>query len=209
MVAALDRLGLADDTVIVFTSDHGYHLGEHGLWQKRSLFEESCRVPLLIVWPGKTSAGGVATAPVSHVDLYPTIAAGCGLAAPASLPGQDLAPILADPTQSGRNWAVTQVTRPGSKKEATAPFSGYSLRTPRWRYTEWHEGQCGRELYDHDADPQELTNLAADPRHADDVAALSAQLRDAVAGTFPPSGATPPLRPGTWGPALSVPGGGR
>lgn len=208
VVAALDRLGLADDTVIVFTSDHGYHMGEHGLWQKRSLFEESCRVPLVVVWPGKTPAGGVVKAPVSHVDLYPTIAAGCGLAAPPNLPGQDLSTILADPAQPGRNWAITHVTRPGSKKEAFAPFSGYSLRTPRWRYTEWDEGHRGRELYDHEADPRELTNLADDPRHAGDVSTLSEQLREAVAGTFPPSGTTPPLRPETWAPALEVAGGG-
>jgi iduronate 2-sulfatase len=145
---------------------------------------------------------------VSHVDLYPTIAAGCGLSAPPGLPGQDLAPILSDPAKPGRNWAVTQVTRPGIKKEGTPPFSGYSLRTPRWRYTEWYEGQRGRELYDHDADPRELVNLADAPRHANDVATLAAQLREAVAGTFPASGTTPPLRPETWGPALDVPGGG-
>jgi iduronate 2-sulfatase len=208
VIAALDRLGLADDTIVVFTGDHGYHMGEHGLWQKRSLFEESCRVPLLVVWPGKTHAGGVATAPVSQVDLYPTIAAGCGLASPPGLAGQDLGAILADPTQPGRNWAITQVTRPGSKKQAIAPFSGYSLRTPRWRYTEWDEGRQGRELYDHEADPRELTNLADDPRHADAVAALANQLRDAVAGTFPPSGTTPPLRPDTWSPAIKVAGSG-
>ena len=206
VVAALDRLGLANETIVVFTSDHGYHMGEHGLWQKRSLFEESCRVPLVVVWPGTTPAGGVAPAPVSHVDLYPTIAAGCGLAVPPGLAGQDLAPILADPARPGRNWAVTQVTRPGSKKEAFAPFSGYSLRTPRWRYTEWDEGRRGRELYDHEADPRELANLADDPRYAGDVTSLSQQLRQAVAGTFPPSGTTPHLRPETWGPVLEVAG---
>jgi len=214
VIAALDRLGLADDTIVVFTSDHGYHLGEHGLWQKMSLFEESCRVPLLVAWPGVARAGGVAPAPVSQIDLYPTIATGCGLEAPGGLPGQDLGPLLADPAAPGRNWAVTQVTRTAKQKQAVAgdeggPCFGYSLRTPRWRYTEWDEGRRGRELYDHDADPRELTNVAADPRHADDVAALSAQLRAAVAGTFPPSGATPPLRGETWGPTLSVRGGGR
>ncbi len=209
VIAALDRHGLTDETIVVFTSDHGYHMGEHGLWQKMSLFEESCRVPLMIVWPGKTPAGGVARAPVSHVDLYPTIAAGCGLTPPPGLPGQDLARLLADPDQAGRNWAVTQLRRPGGKSDARPPLVGASLRTPRWRYTEWDEGRGGRELYDHDADPQELVNLAEAPRHEDDVAALASQLHDAVAETLPPSGSPPPLRPETWGPTLFVPGGGR
>jgi len=211
VIAALDAHGLADETVVVFTSDHGYHLGEHGLWQKMSLFEESCRVPLLVVWPGRTNPGGAAGAPVSLVDLYPTLAAGCGLVAPPGLPGQDLAPILADPRTAGRNWALTQVTRGRRKKSESVSesFGGYSLRTPRWRYTEWDEGRQGRELYDHDADPHELTNLADAAAHAADVAALSAQLREAVAATFPPSGVVPPLREGTWPPALVVPGGGR
>lgn len=213
VIAALDRLDLAVDTIVVFTSDHGYHLGEHGLWQKRSLFEESCRVPLLVIWPGVSRTGGVVRAPVSQIDLYPTLAAGCGLAPPAGLPGQDLAALLDDPGRPGRGWALTQVTRPGVQKEGLkeglAPFSGYSLRTPRWRYTEWDAGRQGRELYDHDADPRELTNLADDPRHATDVEALSRQLHDAVAATFPASGHPPPLRPETWTPALDVPGGGR
>ena len=214
VIAALDRLGLADDTIVVFTSDHGYHMGEHGLWQKRSLFEESCRVPLLVVSPGISKAGGVAAAPVSLVDLYPTIAAACGLAAPAGLPGQNLAPLLEDPQATGRNWAVTQVARDGGRKAARnepnrTSFFGYSLRTSRWRYTEWDEGRQGRELYDHFADPRELMNLADDPAWADDVEALSIQLRTAVAGTFPASGSTPLLRPETWGPTLSVPGGGK
>jgi iduronate 2-sulfatase len=211
VIAALDRLGLADDTVVVFTSDHGYHLGEHGLWQKMSLFEESCRVPLVIVAPGAARAGGVAAAPVSQVDVYPTLARLCGLDAPASLAGQDLAPLLADPGATGRGWALTQVTRGGRRRrdardadESNPPFMGYTLRTPRWRYTEWDEGGRGRELYDHDADPAELRNLAADPARAGDVEALAEQLRDAVAGTFPASGATPALRPEPWPPALLV-----
>src|SRR5690606_23151109 len=73
IISALDRLGLADSTIIVFTSDHGYHMGEHGLWQKMSLFEESSRVPLLMVVPGLTSPKSVVATPVSHLDLYPTL----------------------------------------------------------------------------------------------------------------------------------------
>jgi arylsulfatase A-like enzyme len=191
---ALDRLGLADDTIIVFTSDHGYHMGEHGLWQKQSLFEESAGVPLVIVAPGVTKPGGVAATPVSQVDLYPTLGELCDVPVPNNLQGQSLVPILRDPTQAGRGWALTQVGRGGREGR----FFGYSLRTPRWRYTEWDEGRAGRELYDHDADPRELNNLAASAEHAATVTELSGQLRAEVAATLPPGGTSPEIKPGGW-----------
>jgi len=214
VIDALDRLGLADNTIIVFTSDHGYHMGEHGLWQKMSLFEESARVPLLIVAPGQAQAGTVAKSPVTLLDLYPTLAELCDVSAPTNLQGQSLVPMLTDPNHAGRGWALTQVSRGGGPARATVTpdagsgggrFFGYSLRTPRWRFTEWDEGNRGRELYDHDSDPRELTNLADSPQHAAIVAELSAQLRDIVPTTFPESGETPPLRPATWAPNLTEP----
>jgi arylsulfatase A-like enzyme len=201
VIGALDRLGLADNTIIVFTSDHGYHMGEHGLWQKLSLFEESARVPLLIIAPGIAAGGGVAAAPVGHVDLFPTLAELCDVKAPANLQGQSLVPMLKDPSITGRGWAMSQVVRRGGSQR----FFGYSLRTPRWRYTEWDEGRRGRELYDHDTDTKELTNLAGDPGHATTVADLSRQLRDAVKMTYPPSGETPKLRPEMGAPSLTEP----
>jgi iduronate 2-sulfatase len=200
---ALDRTGLAANTIIVFTSDHGYHMGEHGLYQKRSLFEESARVPLLVVAPGRCRPGSVASSPVSQVDVFPTLAELCGIEPPKNLQGQSLVPLLADPQAAGRGWALTQVTRGAGK--AQPRFFGYSLRTPRWRYTEWDEGRKGRELYDHDADPRELTNLAAVAGHAATVADLSARLKSAVAATLPPSGVTPALKPGSWAPNLTDP----
>jgi len=214
VVDALDRLGLSDNTIIVFTSDHGYHMGEHGLWQKMSLFEESARVPLLIVAPGTATAGGVAKTPVSHVDLYPTLAELCDVPAPGGLQGQSLVPILKDTNQAGRGWALTQVMRGGGPNRASVTtnisangprFFGYSLRVPRWRYTEWDEGRQGRELYDHDADPHELKNLADDPAYAATVAELSQRVREAAKTTFPPSGETPELKPGLWAPNLTDP----
>jgi iduronate 2-sulfatase len=84
-------------------------------------------------------------------------------------------------------------------------FFGYTLRTPRWRYTEWDEGKQGRELYDHDADPREITNLANDPQHAQTIEELSLQLRAAVKSTFPPSGKTPEIQAGLWAPNLTEP----
>lgn len=202
VIAALDRLGLADNTIIVFTSDHGYHMGEHGLWQKMSLFEESSRVPLLIVAPGTTTPGQVAAAPVSHVDLLPTLAELCGVKTPANVQGQSLAPLLKNPASTGRGWALTQVMRGGGAGGAKR-FFGYSLRTARWRYTEWDEGNRGRELYDHDADPHELTNLSNAPAHTTTIEELSQQLRAAVKTTFPPSGVTPEIQPGLWAPNLT------
>ena len=201
---ALDRLGLAENTIVVFTSDHGYHLGEHGLWQKMSVFEESSRVPLIIAAPKTGVKGGVAKDPVGLIDLYPTLTELCSVKAPKNLQGQSLVPMLKNPSATGRGWAITQVSRNRSKKQG-GRFFGYSLRTPRWRYTEWEQGKQGRELYDHDADPRELKNLAGENAYADTVAQLSGQLRKAVNQTFPPSGKTPELRLAMWPPNLTNP----
>ncbi len=214
VVDALDRLGLADNTIIVFTSDHGYHMGEHGLWQKQSLFEESSRVPLLIVAPGAGKKGVVAKSPVSHVDLYPTLAELCNVKAPSNLQGQSLVPLLKDENTNGRGWALTQVVRGGGfRRQGASPavgdngnrFFGYSLRTSRWRYTEWGEGSAGVELYDHDADPKELTNLASKAEHAKTIAELSAQIKLAVKSSFPADGVTPQLKTEMWAPNLTDP----
>ncbi len=170
VVSALDRLGLADNTVIVFTSDHGYHLGDHGLWMKQSLFERSARVPLIIAHPGAKAKGAAAGGVVELVDLYPTLAAAAGLKAPAYVDGTDLRPMLDNPKAEVKTAAYTQVRR-------GANLDGFSVRTTRWRYTEFGAaGASGRLLYDEEADPAEANNLAADPRHATTVAELSALL---------------------------------
>lgn len=197
----LDKLKLRDKTVVVFHSDHGYHLGEHGcLWQKQSVFEESARIPLIISAPGQKAPGKGAAALAELVDVYPTVAELCGLKAPTNLSGKSLVPQMNDSSLPGKGFALTQVRRGGGgggakakakaadpnttakqKAKAGPAFIGYSLRTDRYRYTEWDEGKQGTELYDHEKDPQEFTNLAKDPQHAATAKQLSAKLHELVA----------------------------
>jgi arylsulfatase A-like enzyme len=203
---ALDRLGLSKNTIVVFTSDHGYHTGEHGLWQKMSLFEESARVPLIIAAPAAQANGTPSQAPVGLIDLYPTLTELCGVKRPDNLQGQSLVPMLNNARTMGRGWTLSQVTRGGGgARGAGTRFFGHSLRTPRYRYTEWGEGEKGRELYDHSNDPKELTNLADKPDHATTVAELSKQLREIVPTTLPPSGQMPEIKEGMWQPLLVDP----
>ena len=161
---ALDRLGLADSTIVVFTSDHGYHLADHGLWQKRSLFERSARVPLIIAVPRAKARGGTARGLAELVDLYPTLADLVGIKPTGPLDGVSLAPMLDNPSASVKDAAFTQTQ------------NGYAVRTDRWRYIEWGAGQDGVQLYDMERDPGETTNLAQDARHAVTVADLRGRL---------------------------------
>lgn len=196
----LDELGLTESTAIVFTSDHGYHLGEHGLWQKMSLFEQSARVPLLLVLPGITQGGSVVETPVSHVDLFPTLCAATKTTAPENLQGQNLVPLCQNLTQKGRGWALTQVTRGGGKENR---FFGYSLRTERWRYTEWDNGEKGTELYDHFNDAMEVENLAENSEFQETVKDLREMLHQAVAKSLPTEGGSPNVKPMDWAPNIT------
>jgi uncharacterized sulfatase len=177
---ALDRLKLADDTIIVFQSDHGYHLGEKNLWQKMSIFEESVRVPLIIAVPGNKNNGKSCAKPVELVDLHKTLTDLCGIEADSKTQGYSLRLLLED---TGAKWdhpAYSQVTR-GVKYNLTKSdpenkdkkeIMGRTIRTDHWRYTEWDEGRSGTELYDQDNDSGEWKNLANDPQQAKTVAEL-------------------------------------
>ncbi len=169
LLEAMDRLKLWEKTVVVFWSDHGYHLGEHGLWMKQSLFEESARVPMIVVAPGAKGNGKASARTVEFVDVYPTLADLAGVAAPKNLAGASLRPLLEDPSKAWERPAFTQVQRGG--------FPGHSVRTERWRYIEWDGGAQGTQLYDHDADPREQKNLAADPQHAKVMEELKAHVK--------------------------------
>jgi iduronate 2-sulfatase len=158
LLDAVDSLGLSDNTIIVFWSDHGYQLGEHGLWFKQSLFEESSKCPLIISVPGNKSKGIICHRLVELVDIYPTLAQLTGLNAPADLQGISLSPLLDNPALNWSHPAYTQLQR--------GDIPGLSVRTVRWRYTEWNYEKLGTELYDEANDPQELHNLAYDLKYA-------------------------------------------
>jgi iduronate 2-sulfatase len=184
LLDALERLKLADNTVVVFWSDHGYLLGEHASWMKNSMFEESVRTPLIIAAPHAKAKGRATSRIVELLDIYPTLADLCGLTAPARLEGRSLRPLLDDPRAKWDKPAYSQVGRGG----VPAKFMGRSVRTARWRYTEWDEGRQGVELYDHAKDPREYRNLASDPKYAGAADELKRLLRrPATAKPAPPA----------------------
>ena len=172
---SLEASGQADHTIVIFTSDHGFHLGEHDFWAKVSLRDESAQVPLLIRVPGKKP--GVCHSFVELIDLYPTIAGLCGLTIPARLQGKDLRPLLDDPDATVRDTAFC--VAPSSK--------GFLLRTDRWAYLQYAEDASeGIELFDMQRDPQQFTNLAKDPAHAETVASFRRKLAERLKELPPP-----------------------
>lgn len=154
---ALDSLGLSENTIIVFWSDHGYLLGEHGLWFKQSCFEESAKSPLIISVPGSKTEGETCRRTVELVDIYPTLAEATGLTPPDYIQGISLLPLINNPKARWEHPAFTQVQR--------GKVPGHSVRTEVWRYTEWGFGDMGAELYNEESDPQELYNLIDDVRY--------------------------------------------
>lgn len=172
LLQALEENGLAQRTIVVFWSDHGWHLGEHGTWAKMTLFEWATRVPLIIAAPGRSPSVRVQGL-VELVDVYPTLADLAGLPIPDHVEGTSMAPLFDDPDREWKRAVFSQFPRHDHSM-------GRSMRTDRYRYTEW-EGLNGqtlaRELYDHHADPLELVNLADSPQSAATVESLSNQLQ--------------------------------
>jgi uncharacterized sulfatase len=161
---ALERLKLRDHTIIVLWGDHGWHLGEKGMWAKGTLFEPSAHAPLLIVDPRRPTAGRACPRVVEFVDVYPTLVDLCGTKMPPRLEGKSLVPLLDNPAAHWERPAFTLVAR--------EDWLGRSVRTEQWCYTEWDEGRRGVELYDLEADPHELKNIAKDPAMVGVVAKL-------------------------------------
>ena len=152
---ALKKNGLWEDTVVVFTSDHGYHLGDHFIWGKVTLFDVGARVPFIVRAPGLSKSGATSEAMVELIDVYPTLADLAGLKAPDHLQGASLRPLLGHPDRLGKKkYAYSVVSR--------GPKLGYALRNQNWRYGKWPDGE---ELYDLRKDPQEKSNLAHGKGH--------------------------------------------
>ncbi len=143
-----------ENTIIVFWGDHGWHLGEKEHWRKFSLWEEAARAPFIWVVPGVTKPGGVCKSPVDFMSVYPTLCELAALPKPAWLEGDNLKPLLADPTSA---WTGVGITTFGQNNHA--------VRTDRWRYIRYANGS--EELYDHSNDEYEWTNLANKPEHTD------------------------------------------
>jgi iduronate 2-sulfatase len=173
LLRELDRLGLRENTAVILWGDHGWKLGDYGAWCKHTNFEIDARVPLILSLPGRKNAGAAAGALVEFVDVYPTLAEACGLEIPAHCEGKSMTPLFDNPRRKWKAAAFSQYPRGGG-------VMGYSMRTERWRYTEWIARKTGevtaRELYDHSTGDIASTNLADRPDMAATVRDLSAML---------------------------------
>ena len=162
---ALKGSGQEDNTIVIFTSDHGYHLGEHDFWAKVSLLDQSSGVPLIIRVPGQTPA--VCHSFTELLDLYPTVAKLCGLPSQDRLQGKDISPVFKDPEYKVRDAAFS-----------VAPMrKGFLLRTDDWAYIQYEEDASGGiELFDIKKDPEQYTNLAVNPEYAPKVDEFKARM---------------------------------
>lgn len=169
----LDRLGLRDDTIVVFWGDHGYYMGEHNWWGgKHNNYEGATHAPLIMAAPGMKAAGQKTDAIVEFVDIYPTLADLAGLPLPDGLEGASLAPLLDDPNVPWSKSAISEYPKGGRQ--------GTAIRVDRYRYVEWYD-KSGKladcELYDHQTDPQENQNVAGKAENKTVIDRLAAQLK--------------------------------
>ena len=200
LLDALEQEGLAESTIVVLWGDHGWQLGDHGLWHKHTNFELATRAPLLVSLPKQKSAGQKCDAPVEFVDVYPTLADVCGLPVPTGLDGTSLKPWIENPAAPKAKVAISQYPRGGVAVEGAsgrANLMGYSIRDERWRLTLWRDRSsqaiAATELYDEQTDPAETLNLATKPEHKAIIDSLSKHLPSPIAAKAPASSAKPAL----------------
>jgi arylsulfatase A-like enzyme len=176
LLSELDALELADNTIVVLWGDHGWKLGEHNSWCKQTNYEVDARVPLIIRAPEAKANGRKTDALVELVDVYPTLCELAGLPVSEHLEGRSMAPLLSNPEQRWKQAAFSQFRR----QDGRVPLMGYSMRTDRYRYIEWQDRRTrdvvATELYDHDSDPNENSNVAKDTQHKERLSQLSHQL---------------------------------
>jgi arylsulfatase A-like enzyme len=169
----LDRLKFSDRTVIILWGDHGWKLGEHAGWCKHTNFELDTHVPMILSVPGMKTAGKRTSALTEYVDIYPTLCEACSLTIPSHLEGRSMMPLLDNPQRPWKKAAFSQYPR--------GRVMGYTMRTKRFRYTEWRDRKTGkviaRELYDHEKDPQENINVVDQPEYESDIQRLAGMLK--------------------------------
>ena len=166
----IKSLGLDKNTVVVFTSDHGYHLGEHGHWQKQTLFENSTRIPLIISSPSVKNKDIKTISPVELIDVYPTLMDLTNINTPMHVVGKSLVPLMKNTNASVRKSALTRWR------------NGYTIKTKRYRLTKWGvNGELGYELYDHKNDKKELINLASNLEYQEVMDTLKALINQRIA----------------------------
>ena len=167
----LEKLGIADNTIIMLWGDHGWHLGDHGLWGKHTNLEQASRSPMIIASPLHGKKNSQTKSPTAFLDIFPTLCELASLPVHDQLQGKSLKPLMTNPASEVRKGAITLFRRGGA--------TGYAYRNKRYRYIEWVEktGTVGRELYDYDKDPMETVNLAAKEHYSSLVAELASSLR--------------------------------
>jgi arylsulfatase A-like enzyme len=177
----LDRLKLREKTVVILWGDHGWKLGEHAGWCKHTNFELDTHVPMILSVPGMKTAGQRTWALTEYVDMYPTLCEACGLTIPGHLEGVSMMPLVDDPGRQWKKAAFSQYPR--------GQVMGYTMRTKRFRYTEWQNRKTkevmARELYDHDTDPKENVNAVDQPEYKQDVEQLSLMLNQGWRAAVP------------------------